>query len=221
MVKYILKRWYVVVIFAMLASVALYVEKATIPTVPQSGAMRFNAIVKVEGINSTKEYYVNERNTIKDVTIIPLIQTWGNEQKFIDATLKKYDYLKFNKNWNSITKQAEKFEWINRHFITKYLGNDVYEFSLVFTSDDVKDYQYVYEYGASFINDYIAYVQDTIEVVYPDARCNVIENHEFVDTTQNINTDTLSRKYAIIGFVLGGVAGIAVLCVLYLKRNNG
>ncbi|WP_295715292.1 hypothetical protein [uncultured Mitsuokella sp.] len=229
--NYILKKWYIIIIVALLVSIGLYLEKRTVaPTIPQSGEMVYTSIVKVgSNIDKNHEVYLednskttknNNNNIINEVTIVPIIQTWGNEKKFIDLIHNKYDFLKLNRNWNNLSKNEDKFKWINDHFIVNYMGNNVYEFVLLFKAEDVKDSQYVKENGTDLLNDYIAYAKEASSLVYPNADFNVVENHQFIDEGVIANQQALAKKYAVIGFVLGALASIAVLCVCYLKTNK-
>ena len=223
--KFILKKWYVIIIIALLVSISLYAEKMLItPTIPQSGEMRYTAIVKIENTNNIHEVQLEDnpknKDIVSEVTIVPIIQTWGNEKNLIDIIHNKYDFLKLNKNWNNLSKNEDKFKWINDHFIVHYMGNNVYEFTLLFKAEDIKDSQYIKENGKNLLNDYIAYAKDASSLVYPNATFGVVETNQFIDEGTIVNQNTLAKKYAVIGFVLGALASIAVLCVCYLKTSK-
>jgi len=220
-IKFILKRWYVVLVIALLLSGGLYIEKSKVlPTVPQSGFMSYTAIAKLESSSNSNSLVSNAQGNITEVTIIPIIRTWGNEQKFIDATSEQYDYLKLNKNWPNIKDNKDRFKWLNEHFIINYLGNNIYEFTLAFKAEDLKDSQYIEENGPKLLVDYIDYAGTNSSLIYPGAKFSIIETHQFIDQKEVVTPGTLAKKYAIIGFIVGALVGIAILCVLFLRKNK-
>ncbi|WP_302491202.1 hypothetical protein [Megasphaera sp.] len=219
--RFILRKWFVVLLMAIVVSAGLYIEKSQVaPTIPQSGAMRFTTIVKLNNATNANAVFLNNKDTMNEVTIIPVIMTWGNEQKFMDNTSMKYDYSKLNKNWQNIKTYQDKFKWFNEHFIGKYLGNNIYEFTLAFKAEDLKDSQYLEEHGSELLADYVNYAETSGNLIYPQAKFSVIESHQFIDKSEAVTPATLAKKYAVIGFVIGALVGIAVLCVLFLKKNK-
>lgn len=209
------KRWYIILICAVLCSGGLVVEKTYFsPVLPQTDTMHFMKIVKFA--DEAKVY--SERNDLKVVTIIPVIHMWGNEDKFLKLSQNEFDYEKFCKGWNK-KKTAEKLQWLNQHVTTNYMGAGIYEFVFAFSAHDAKDSDYIIENGERYLAAYVEYAKDVSSIIIDSSNAQEIDKFSLYEPKNNVNKTDIIIKYAIIGAFLGILVGIVLVASFPLKKE--
>ena len=235
--RYILKKWYIILICAVLGAGALFMEKSIISPVTQdtikqsdifyTAVIHFtNPIPKTtinsEEKNSEKENWINGINVIEhEVTINYPILMFSNKQKFLNQTEPAFDYEKLSKGWSkkSVT---EKFKWIGDHLEANYFAPGTYEVVFKIPATEVKDDEYIREIGDKYLDTYLNYVKECSRLVYDNPDFVVTDRYNLFSNKGNdkATVQSVKKKYIVAGFVLGGVLGTAVLAVLSLRKKS-
>lgn len=210
------RKWYIILFSAIVCAGLSYGDKAFFhPVTPVTGNITFTKVARLE---VPQEIYV-QNGIGHDVTITSAVNMWSNMERFLEKTESKYNYEKFNKNWNML-KKTEKFSWLNKHLRCQYLGNNVYEFIFQFTSADVKDIAYLQNYGDEYLTEYLQHAEQVAFLMYTEPKFIILDTYSVMDEYNLGDTSFILQKYTIIGFILGIVLGVAIVSIFTLKFFN-
>ena len=209
--KNILRKWYIILIFAVLGASALYFEKGVLhPGVPQSGDMFFSRVVQFEEV----PVFIS-RESGQEIDITKSANVWGNLSDFSSTLASDFQIKQINRNWGSL-KDAEKIKWVGKHFKVSNIGPGTYELIMQFSKSDPKNQKYIMDHSAELMNAYAQYVQGTASALTPNTQLKTLKDYQAIDKTVTTQ-DAVLKKYVISGFVLGALVGFAIVLV-FLKR---
>lgn len=212
--KYIVKKWYIVLVCAFIGAGTLYFEKSEVkPSVPQNGTVVFTRVVKFDPLPILQ---LNGKE--QEITIMKSIGMWGNMAKFLKTLDEGFDCKKLNVGWSDL-REINRIEWMSKHFWVNPIGPGTYELIIKFNDSDAKDAKYINENGQKLMDYYTEYIQKASAVVTKNAKLDIINDYSLIDVESTVTEAGLKKKYTIIGFALGGVAGIMILSILALKKN--
>ncbi len=212
----VLKRWYVILLCAVLGAVALYYEKGIAqPPVPESGEMVFIRIMQLDEIPMLGDAsYGNE------IDVVRIMYTWPNMADFLSRLEEQYEMKKLHAEWDTM-KTEQKLKWDSDHFILEHVGPGTYEITAKFPQKDPKDGAYVRENGDRLLDSYQEYFQEKATTVISNGNLRVLKNYSVVDGNKTVDRGQISKKYGIIGFVLGGMVGLAAVTAWVSRRKLG
>ncbi len=212
----VLKRWYVILLCAVLGAVALYYEKGIAqPPVPESGEMVFIRIMQLDEIPMLGDAsYGNE------IDVVRIMYTWPNMADFLSRLEERFEMKRMHAEWDTM-KTEQKFKWDSDHFILEHVGPGTYEITAKFPQKDPKDGVYVWENGDRLLDSYQEYFQEKVTMVIPNGNLRVLKNYSHADENENVDRGQISKKYGIIGFVLGGMVGLAAVTAWISRKKLG
>lgn len=212
--RFIIKKWYVILICAVLCSGGLYFEKSSVvPAVPQTGDMTYIRVVK---FNQIPTETLNETST--EIKMDALVKAWPNLSKLTEKMDDNIDMEKLNSKWGDIG-QSKKFDWLNGHFRINWIGPGMYELIFQMKKSEVKDEEYIKENHEKLIGEYENYFQESASMVINDTNLTVVKNFELVDDEDMPTAQQIEKKYAIIGFILGALVGVVIVMVWDARKR--
>lgn len=172
----IIKKWYVILICAIVCASGLYFEKSQIHTVvPQTGDMTYIRVVR---FNTVPVFTANQTSTEIDVT--NLMKAWSNLTELNSQIEENFDMNKMNADWNKIS-DSQKVKWLGEHFRVQNMGPGLYELIIQFTKQDAKDSQYIKENRIALMNLYENHFLKMSTLVTKDTSLSTVKE------LQNIN----------------------------------
>lgn len=217
----IAKKWYVILICAVLCALGLYFEKSRVqPPVPQSGDMTYIRIVKFDVIPS---YVV--QHTGNEFVVENLVKVWPNLSDLTNELETNFEMNRLNIRWDNLS-QSQRYKWLNTHFNINRVGPGTYELTLRFSKNDPKDFDYIQDNQENLLDVYTQYIQQTTAEVVDNTKLTTVKGYQLVENADAPTQAGIEKKYAAIGFVLGGLAGVIIVMAwngwkMYGKRNAG
>ena len=212
MLKYILKKWYIVLLCALIGAGVLYIEKAKVaPSVAVNGNLLYTRVVKVEPVP-----YVTYGGTSKEIDLLGISSSWRAANTFANDLENNLDMEKLCIGWKNLNK-TDRMNWIGRHVRIINVGPGLYEMEMQFAETDGKDTTYIEENSAKLMDSFLETFIKTASPLMGDSKMMVIDNFNLSDTRQEVTQAGLQKKYIIVGLVLGALAGAAILALLSLR----
>ncbi len=210
----VLKKWYVILLCAALGAGALYYEKGIAqPPVPESGDMFFIRIIQLDEIPTLGDAsYGNE------IDVARIMYTWPNMADFLSRLEERFEMKRMHAEWDTM-KADQKFKWDADHFILQHVGPGMYEFTARFPQKDPKDGAYVWGNGDRLLDSYQEYFQEKATMLISNSNLRVLKNYSVVDENKAVDRSQISKKYGIIGFVLGGMVGLAAVTAWISRKK--
>ena len=205
-VRGLVRRWYVILICAILCAGGLYFEKSKINTVIIPCADM--TYIRVVRFNNVPVFTANQ--TSKEIEMGNLMNMNSTVAEFESQIETQFEIKKMNSNWGKLA-NSEKLSWIGKHFRIHNVGPGIYELIIQFNKKDVADIQYVKDNNASMMDAYEAHFSKTAALVTPDTSVTQIKSFESIDEDKVVSKAGIEKKYAVIGFVLGALIGIIVV----------
>lgn len=210
----IIKKWYVILICAIVCAGGLYFEKSQIYTVvPQTGDMTYIRVVR---FNTVPVFTADQTSTEIDMT--NLMKAWSNLTELDSQIEENFDMRKMNTNWNT-TSDSQKVKWLGEHFRVQNMGPGLYELIIQFTKQDAKDSQYIKENSIALMDLYENYFSKTSTLVTKDTSLNTVKEIQNINEDKVVSKENIEKKYAIIGFILGALVGVVIVMVWNAKKH--
>lgn len=206
-IRMIIKKWYVILLCAVIAAAGLYIEKSRVsPVVPQSGDMTYVRVVKFTNVPVS---VTNQTTTEIDLTQIA--GSWTNLADFIEDLDADYDMKKVNTQWETLP-SSQKLTWMNDHFKIQKIGPGMYELALQFAKKDPKDADYLEDNHVKLLDSYEDYFKTAAAMVTSDTNMTTVKEAQLVDdNSMEAAPAKIEKKYAVIGFVLGALVGVVIV----------
>lgn len=206
--KMIVKKWYIILICAVVCSGGLYFEKNRVaPVIPQTGDMTYIRVVKFDRVPT---FTVNQ--TSKEIDMTDLMRSWSYLVVLQDDLEEKITLKKLNPEWSQ-TADSQKMRWMGEHFRVQHLGPGLYELIIQFTKKDAKDSQYLAENHDMLMDMYMSFFKQSASMVTDNTDLNIVKEVQQIDVDKNATKSGVEKKYAIIGFILGALIGLVLLVV--------
>ena len=215
MLGYILKKWYIVLFCALIGAGALYVEKAQVaPSTAINGDLLYTRTVQIDPV-PVAEF----GGVAQEINLEKMLTSWRASQSLVTDWGRALDFDKLCKGWAQL-KQKDRSVWVTNHVQVLHVGPGTYELAVQFSSTDAKDTTYIQENDKLLMDTFTGTVAHTVAAQIGNAEVKTVENFNLVDTGEVVTQGGLRKKYVIIGFVLGALAGTAVLAVFSLRGRN-
>lgn len=209
--KEILRKWYVILICGVLCAGGLYIEKEEMhPGVPESGDMTYIRVVQFEDVPMLAG---------QEIVVDKGLYAWPNLTKLEDQLESSFDMSKLDSGWD-VMKTSKKFAWEVGHFRANKISPGTYELIVSFSKMDGKDEVYIKENADKLLDVYESYFQTIATVNIPNAKLKTIDHYSLIENDFTTNREDIGKKYAIIGFVLGGVLGVALVTVWSARKKK-
>lgn len=212
---YLLKRWYVILLCALVGAGAMYVEKGHVaPSVAVNGDLLYTRVLRTEPVP-----VVHFGGTAEEVVLVSEPVTWRVIQTLIDEWDKSLDIEKLDKSWRGL-KLNDQLQWIGKHAHFVHIGPGLYEIEVQFASTDAKDTEYIEQHAQEMMDAFERSLTKSCAAQLGGSKFVQVDEFSLVNTGRVVTQGTLQKKYIAIGFVLGALAGAAVLAVLSLRRRE-
>lgn len=212
--KNIIKKWYIILICAVLCASGLYFEKSmVVPAVPPTGDIMYIRIVK---LNQIPTETLNETNI--EINLDKLIKAWPNLSILAKTLDDNFDMQRLNPKWRNMS-QSQKIDWIANHYRINWVGPGMYELIFQMKKDEVKDAEYIKENHEKLMEEYKNYFQESAGMVTNDTNLTTVKSFELVDDKNMPTVQQIEKKYAVIGFVLGALIGIVIVMVWNARKR--
>jgi uncharacterized membrane protein len=210
----IIKKWYVILICAIVCASGLYFEKSQIHTVvPQTGDMTYIRVVR---FNTVPVFTANQTSTEIDVT--NLMKAWSNLTELNSQIEENFDMNKMNADWNKIS-DSQKVKWLGEHFRVQNMGPGLYELIIQFTKQDAKDSQYIKENRIALMNLYENHFLKMSTLVTKDTSLSTVKELQNINEDKIVSKENIEKKYAVIGFILGALVGVVIVMAWNAKKH--
>lgn len=212
--KTIIKKWYVILICAVLCASGLYFEKSmVVPAVPQTGDITYIRIAK---FNKIPTETLNETNT--EINMDKLVKAWPNLSILAKKMEDNFDMQRLNPKWGDMA-QSKKIDWLADHYRINWVGPGMYELIFQMKKDEIKDVEYIKENHEKLIEEYENYFQESADMVTNDTNLTTVKYFELVDDEGMPTAQQIEKKYAVIGFVLGALVGLVIVMVWNVRKR--
>lgn len=210
----IIKKWYVILICAIVCASGLYFEKSQIHTVvPQTGDMTYIRVVR---FNTVPVFTANQTSTEIDVT--NLMKAWSNLTELNSQIEENFDMNKMNADWNKRS-DSQKVKWLGEHFRVQNMGPGLYELIIQFTKQDAKDSQYIKENRIALMNLYENHFLKMSTLVTKDTSLSTVKELQNINEDKIVSKENIEKKYAVIGFILGALVGVVIVMAWNAKKH--
>ena len=204
--KAVIKKWYVILLCAILCAGGLYFEKSRVNTViPQTGNMTYVRVVRFDTVPVLIGY-----QTSTEINMMNLSKSWPYLSDLEKQLETEFSMPKLNAKWAKLT-GSQKISWVAGHFRIQYLAPGLYELIVQFQKDDLKDAEYIAENSMRMLDAYEKHFIAISEEVTKDTKISRVKEFENVDTSEPVTKESIEKKYAIIGFVLGALVGVVII----------
>lgn len=210
----IIKKWYVILICAVICAGGLYFEKSQVHTiVPQTGDMTYIRVVK---FNTVPVFTVNQTST--EINMTHLMQAWSNLTDLDTQIEANFDMNKMNAEWGK-TADSQKMKWLGEHFRVQNMGPGLYELIIQFSKKDAKDSQYIKDNSAGLMDMYEAYFSKSAALVTKDTSLSTVKEIQNINEDKVVSKENIEKKYAVIGFILGALVGVVIVIAWNAKKR--
>lgn len=209
-VKEIIRKWYVIMICAVLCAGGAYLEKEMMhPGIPASGDMTYIRVVQFEDVPMMAD---------QEIVVDKGLYAWPNLTKLKDQLESSFNMNKLDSGWE-VMKTSKKFSWEGGHFRANKISLGTYELIVSFSKMDGKDDAYIRDNSDKLLDIYESYFQKVAAVNIPNVELKTIDYYSLIENDFNSSREGIGKKYAIIGFVLGGMLGVALVTVWIAKKK--
>ena len=211
----VLRRWYVVLLCALMGAGGLYVEKSDVaPSVAVQGDVLISRIVKVDPVP-----YAEFGNTAEEIDLTEGFETWRTAYTLMEVWENDLEMEKVCAGWYRLG-VMDRVKWFSRHLKFIKLGPGIYEFDMNLAETDAKDTAYVQEHKEQMLDGLAKVISEVSAPYIGEAHWTKVEDFDMVNLREKATQGGLQKKYAVVGFVLGALAGIAILSVLALRKEK-
>lgn len=204
--KSVIKKWYVILLCAILCAGGLYFEKSQVTTViPQTENMTYIRVVRFD----TVPVFTNNQ-TSNEINMTNLSKSWPYLSDLETQLETEFFMTKLNAKWEKLT-DSQKISWVAGHFRIQYLAPGLYELIVQFKKNDLKDAEYIAENSTRMLDAYEKHFIAISGDVTKNTKISKVKEIEKVDTSEVVTKESIEKKYAIIGFVLGALAGVVIV----------
>lgn len=212
--RVLIKKWYVIVICAILCSGGLYYEKSkVVPIIPQTGDIKYIRIVKFHEVPLE-----TLKDTSVEIKMDALVKAWPNLSMLTRGIDDRLDMQKLNPKWKNMT-QSQKFYWVEEHFRSNWVGPGMYELIFEMKKEEVKDAEYIKKNHEKLIGEYEDYFRKSAGMVTNDTNLTTVKNFELIEEAGMPTAQQIEKKYAAIGFVLGALVGVVIVMVWDARKR--
>lgn len=213
-IRAILRKWYIILICAVLSSGGLYYEKSKVnPVVPKTGEMTY---IRVIQFNKVPVFIANQTST--EINVTNLMGTWSNLVDLETQLDEDLDMNRVNLTWSRIN-DSQKMKWVGEHFFIHNLGPGMYELVVQFPSKDAIDAKYIKENSTKIMDIYQGYFANTSQLVTDDTSLRIIKNTHVINEDK-VTSTIIGKKYVVIGFILGALVGIVIVMGLTIRETT-
>ncbi|WP_270441279.1 hypothetical protein [Acidaminococcus provencensis] len=207
-VKYMLSKWYVVLICALITSGLLYVEKSKVnPSVQQTGDIIFTRTVKFNKVPT-----FTEGQTTTEINLSKIMKMASSQEYMIKMLEDNFRTSKLDKSLDKMS-NLNKLIWVDKHFYVEKVGPGVYELVMKYSRNDPKDAEYIIDNSTALIETYEKAFQESAKMLTPDTSFAEIKKYDIIENISTNTESNINKKYAIVGFVLGALIGIVIVMV--------
>ena len=206
------KKFWIAIVLMIVGSLALGAEKYfTVDTKTYFGKDAF--IQCLARLNTTDERIMLEPRGFFVTTPIEYY-------RFINTAGKKFDFAKFNANWEEL-EELDKIFWLGSHLYVERYEYNIYVLSVRVEAAVPHDYEYVKANMHRLLDEYVAFANEEC-VRAGVGTLTEFERVELLPEPIALSRRSIVFKYMTIGAVLGLVAGLIVIFGLSVRKSiNG
>lgn len=210
----IIKKWYIILICAVLCASGLYFEKSRVTEIiPQTGDMTYIRVVRFQQVPVFRA-----DQTSREIDLTNLMKTWSSLIDLDSQLESNFNMQKFNATWNK-TAESQKMKWLDEHFRVQKIGPGLYELIIQFSKKDAKDSQYIKDNESKLMDTYMTYVSKTSALVTHNTELSIIKEVQKINEDNVATKSTIEKKYAVIGFILGALVGVVIIMVWDTRKR--
>lgn len=168
---------------------------------------------------TVKYSYANSRYEKENPKYQILFNSYSELKLFLDQSDNKYDYSKFNANWNNLT-EIKKIEWLQKHLHMIDMNAGIVQYIFLLDTDEPKDYNYTKQYGKKLLDDYINFSKSRIDTTLAQSNINLISEYTLEPELLVTNKTTVTIKYVLIGAFLGWTVGSIYVLIRMMRTEK-
>ena len=212
-IRMVMKKWYVILLCAILCAGGLYYEKSRVHMViPQTGSMTYIRVVQFDTVP-----VFTSGQTSNEINMMNPTNSWSYLSDLESQLEAQFSMNKLNSKWEKLP-DSQKISWVSGHFRVQYLAPGLYELIVQFQKNDVKDAEYIAENSARMLDVYERYFVAISGEVTGNTGISRVREMEKIDEPEVVTRESIEKKYAVIGFVLGALVGVVIVMVWDAKK---
>lgn len=203
-------RWKLVLLIAILAAAALVGEKAlTKAPLAKSTSVYIEQQVHIryEGVQPGTAKYEG------------LFSSYGNLLAFLRQSEQTFDYTKFQPGWNDMDEET-KCKWLKKHLVVYDVTPGIVGAAFYVGQNEWKDAAYARENSERFLETFLRFNEELLQQFDPSVTFELQEPIELSPKEIAVSRSSFLAKYAVIGFVLGALAGIFIVLVFAVRKRH-
>lgn len=212
-ILYILRKWWILVLAALLVAGLLGGPKLMENTGGENVTFSINSILLFENhkTNVDRNTSIEKYDDYSDL--------WFRDtsvSSFLSEIAGKYDMNMLSGGW-SADDVTSQIDWFDEHMTCIPLANTPkYELQLTLPTTP-ENYEYVQDNAENFFRDFVGFATELCRVEAPELQESYLE-YSFYEIPAASGTSV--AKYLALGVVLGAVLGIFILGVMFLASRK-
>ena len=213
--RYILKKWWIILIGAITFACALGMLKTLKPQPLESGyqytanqLVRFNNHAIYYSGDKTEQYQNYNDIWFRNAFLV----------EYVEKLTEKYDMTSFCSDWTAID-ITKKTEWLKEAVRSTAISNSPnYEFTLIlnFTKSEKA---YIEQHAEAFLTDFISYATETTKLLSPESSSTLINKSNAL-SENSISKDMVYFKYYVLGGVFGLLLSLVLVVFMFLSSKK-
>lgn len=212
--KFLLKRWWFVLIVAVIFSAGMGVYK--------SGKVA-NVSSPTQIISSQLVEFKNHATYIDATTNNEKYQNYNDIwfrnpvlSEFVVLADQNFEMHKFHAQWESMG-EIDKADWLREVILCNPMNNTPnYEFSFT-VSVHADNKEYALKQAPLFLKSFIDYANQSVKILSKDSEY-VVLNQATQISEGSVNSSL--KKYIILGFLLGGLLSVLIVFIQFLYSSK-
>ena len=213
------RRWWVIVLCAVLVAGALGAEKTFFgDSITKSGLyyVEQSVIVTYPDGEATFVHPSNSGSSMPGGS--KFFTSFSMYDAFLQEMGDRYDFDKLEAGWNTMSRE-QRLMWMQKHLLVGGEGNAEI-FTLYLPSSVRKDDAYLNEHGRAILEDYIAFTKGRLESAGLHPVYTKTTDLEAPAEAVQVSKKRTLVKYGAVGAFLGALFGAFVLLVNAMRNSR-
>lgn len=206
------RKWWVVALCAIFFSCILVGERLLRPKVIiKSSDLHYEQILKID--------YADKNYHLSNTDYRTVLLAYSELDKLLERTEDTIDYSRIELTWNKM-KKREKFEWLQKHLFLNNINSDLCQIVFSIKENEPKDADYLADNATTFMNNVVEQMQSSLNDFGVPAKVTVKSFYKDLPHKTEVSSKRGKIKFGIIGAVLGGMFGVALVVVNFIRKTK-
>lgn len=148
-----------------------------------------------------------------------VLASYGTFVGFCRETEGTFDYEKFQPGWSRMDDE-KKAHWMKKHITVDTSTPTLFTAAIYISGKEWKDAAYAREHGRKIMQAYLDHGEHMLQSLGQPVTFELGEPVELLPEEVVVSRRSLLGKYAVIGFVLGGLAACLGLAAHAVRKQH-